>query len=74
VLTAVKLPVLTAVKPVGAGLCVEPGGRNTPLSSLFERGLSWILVASGPAPGAGEKRWAWVGIGGIFSILIGPAG
>jgi hypothetical protein len=58
VLTAVKPPVLTAVNPLGTGRCVIPDGLETPLSSLFDRGLSWILAASGPVPGAGEKRWA----------------
>jgi hypothetical protein len=56
VLTAVKPPVLTAVKAVGTGLCVGAGGLVTPLSSLFDRGLSCTLADSDPVPGAGEKR------------------
>lgn len=56
-LTGVKLPVFTAVKPLGTGLCVILGSLLPPFSSLFDRALSCILAVSGPAPGAGEKRW-----------------
>jgi hypothetical protein len=74
VLTAVKLPVLTAVNPTGAELCVIAGGLDTPFKSLFDSGLSCIRAGSDVAPGAGEKRCMCVGMGGMFSILPEPAG
>lgn len=78
-MTAVKLPVLTAVKPPGAELvefCVTAEGLDTPFRSLFDRGLSCNRAGSDAVPGAGENRWRrlCVGIGGIFSVLPGPAG
>ena len=73
-LTAVKPPVLTAVNPAGAELCVMGIGLDAPFSSLCDRGVSCVLADSGAIPGAGEKRWACAGISGMFSILPGPAG
>lgn len=73
-LTAVNPPLLTAVKPAGAELCVIAGGLDTPFKSLFDRGLSCIRDGSDAVPGAGEKRCMCVGIGGMFSMLPGPAG
>lgn len=74
VLTAVKPPLLTAVKLTGVGLCETLNGLATPLRSLFVKGASCVLAASGPLPGAGEKRCVCVSIGGIFSMLPDTAG
>jgi hypothetical protein len=54
VFTAVKAPVLTGVKPAGAGVDVA-GGLDTPLSSLPDKGLSWMRPTSDAAPGGGDR-------------------
>jgi hypothetical protein len=76
-LTAVKLPVLTAVEPAGVDLvklCVARRGLDTPLWLLFDKGLSCSCAGSGMGSGANEKREMYVDIGGMFSKLPGPAG
>lgn len=72
-----KLPVLTAVKPPGVELVelrVTAGGLDMPFRSLFDRGLSCSRASSGVVPGVGKKRGICVGVGGMFSMLPGPAG
>ena len=76
-LTAVKLPVLTAVEPAGVDLvklCVAARGLDTPLWLLFDKGLSRSRAGSGMGPGANEKQEMYVDIGGMFSKLPGSAG
>jgi hypothetical protein len=51
VLTAVKPPELTAVKPAAALVGVALGCRDVPFNSLLDRGLSWILACSAPFAG-----------------------
>lgn len=76
-LTAVKLPVFTAVKPpAGTDAIVEaPETPLTPLTSLLDLGLSCTRADSGPAFRAGERWWFWskgrTGREGTFSALPG---
>lgn len=74
--TAVKLPLLRAVKPP-AGVGALVGGPEIPLTSLLDSGLSRKRAVSGPALGGGERWWFWskgrTGRCGVFSALRGPA-
>jgi hypothetical protein len=54
-LTAVKLPLFTAVKPPAGPTAGALVWRAVPLSSLLESGLSWILTGSAPFAGDGER-------------------
>jgi hypothetical protein len=54
-LTDVKLPLFTAVKPPAGATAGALVWRAVPLSSLLESGLSWILAGSAPFAGDGER-------------------
>jgi len=72
-LTAVKLPEFTAVKPPSPGVEPALGDLETSLSSLLDKWLSCGLAASGLEAAGGEKRLnlpiRYLGTGGIFSWL-----
>jgi hypothetical protein len=54
-LTAVKLPLFTAVKPPARAVAGALVWRAVPFSSLLESRLSWILADSVPFAGDGER-------------------